>query len=86
MSQARSPVSTAPAAPLSALGAISAMASLTWKRTRRSRTLIISLLLTLLPGAVGAAMRVADSEMPLDVLWGNLLRTELVLLAVLCPL
>lgn len=89
MSQARSAVSPAPApraAPLSALGAISAMASLTWKRTRRSRTLIISLFLTLLPGAVGAAMRAADSEMPLDVLWGNLLRTELVLLAVLCPL
>ncbi len=73
-------------APLSTFGAVSAMASLTWKRTRRSRTLVISLLLTLLPAAVGAAMRAADAEMPLSTLWENLLRTELVLLAVLCPL
>ena len=71
-------------APLSTLAAISAMAALTWKRTLRSRTLRISLVLTLLPAAAGFAMRassMADAE-----LWSNLLRTELILLAVLCPL
>ena len=78
MSQARS------SEPLSTWAAIAAMASLTWKRTRRSRTLIISVVLTLLPAAVGGAMRV--SELPPAELWSNLLRTELVLLAVLCPL
>jgi ABC-2 type transport system permease protein len=70
--------------PLSAWNAIVAMAALTWKRTRRSRTLIISLVLMLLPAAVGGAMRA--SELPPAELWSNLLRTELVLLAVLCPL
>jgi ABC-2 type transport system permease protein len=78
MSQARS------SEPLSTWSAIAAMAALTWKRTRRSRTLIISVVLTLLPAAVGGAMRV--TELPPAELWSNLLRTELVLLAVLCPL
>jgi ABC-2 type transport system permease protein len=70
--------------PLSTWSAIAAMAALTWKRTRRSRTLIISLVLMLLPAAVGVAMRF--SELPPEQVWSNLLRTELVLLAVLCPL
>lgn len=88
-SQRSSPPSSTSASissPLSTMGAISAMAALTWKRTRRSRTLIISLVLTLLPAAVGVAMRLTAGQMPESELWGNVLRTELVLLAVLCPL
>lgn len=71
-------------AALTLWGAISAMAALTWRRTMRSRTLRISAILALLPAAAGFAMR--STMLPNDQLWENLLRTELVLLAVLCPL
>ena len=77
-------MSAAALSPLSAFGAIAAMAALTWKRTLRSRTLRISAVLALLPAAAGFAMR--STSLPDDQLWTNLLRTELVLLAVLCPL
>jgi ABC-2 type transport system permease protein len=72
------------AAALSPWGAINAMAALTWRRTLRSRTLRISAVLALLPAIAGFAMR--STSLPDDQLWMNLLRTELVLLAVLCPL
>lgn len=90
MSEARSgttggaAASRPPRSAPAASDAVAAMAALTWKRTLRSRTLIISMILTALPALIGFAMR--SASMDNAELWSTLLRTELVLLAVLCPL
>ncbi|MEZ4362301.1 MAG: ABC transporter permease [Kofleriaceae bacterium] len=68
----------------SAASAVAAVASLTWRRTRRSRTLWISLALTALPIAAGLAMRLGSGS--LDDAWSTILSSQQVLLAVLCPL
>jgi ABC-type transport system involved in multi-copper enzyme maturation permease subunit len=76
------------ASELSAWQATRAMASLTWLRTRRSRTLWISLALVMLPVIQGAVVRVAGdfNSLDSDRVWRDLLIAEFLLLAVLCPL
>lgn len=84
MSKAPGSTASGGPAPIAASDAVAAMAALTWKRTLRSRTLRISAILTMLPAAVGVAL--SYSSMDHAELWSALLRTQLVLMAVLCPI
>ena len=73
---------------VSPMTAVRAVAALTWRRTSRSRTLLVAGPLAALPLIQGAVMRAVPELARLDAaeVWRALMVPELLLLAVLCPL
>lgn len=76
------------ASPVTSMTALRAVAALTWRRAVRSRTLLVSVPLAILPLIQGVVLRVVPELSRLDSasVWRSLLVPEFLLLAVLCPL